>query len=112
MVFHWDGHRIVRNYKGSKRPEGIDSELWKMLGPHERKQIIEEEDAKAKAKAQEEKPAPSFGSKGKKKKASTARLEVTLGKLFQPFPKSSPCQQCQRLLCLPWKNTGQSFVSL
>ena len=25
--FHWDGHRIVRNYKGSKRPEGIDSKL-------------------------------------------------------------------------------------
>ena len=26
--FHWDGHRIVRNYKVSKRPEGIDSKLW------------------------------------------------------------------------------------
>ena len=74
--FHWDGHRIVRNYKGSKRPEGIDSELWKMLGPQERKLIIEEE-AQAKAKEQEEKPAPSSGSKGKKKKASTARLEAT-----------------------------------
>jgi hypothetical protein len=74
--FHWDGHRIVRNYKGSKRPEGIDSELWKMLGPQERKQIIEEE-AKAKAKEQEEKPATSSGSKAKKKKASTARLEAT-----------------------------------
>ena len=35
--FHWDGHRIVRNYKGSKRPAGIDSELWKMLGPQDRK---------------------------------------------------------------------------
>ena len=74
--FHWDGHRIVRNYKGSKRPEGIDSELWKMLGPQERKAIIEEE-AKAKAKKQEDKPEPSSGSKSKKKKASLARLEAT-----------------------------------
>ena len=74
--YHWDGHRIVRNYKGSKRPAGIDSELWKMLNPQERKQIIEEE-AKNAAKEQEEKPASSSGSKGKKKKSSPARLEVT-----------------------------------
>jgi len=46
-----------------------------MLGSNERKQIIEEEDAKAVAEAQGGKPAPS-GSKGKKKKASSARLEV------------------------------------
>ena len=64
--FHWDGHRIVRNYKGSKRPAGIDSELWKMLGPQDRKLIIEEEAKKA-AKEQEEKPAPSSGSKGKRR---------------------------------------------
>ena len=74
--FHWDGHRIVRNYKGSKRPVGIDSELWKMLGPQERKAIIEEE-AKAKAKKQEDKPEPSSGSKSRKKKATTAQLEAT-----------------------------------
>ena len=61
--FHWDGQRIVRNYKGSKRPEGIGSELWKMLGSNERKQIIEEEDAKALAEAQGGKSAPS-GLKG------------------------------------------------
>ena len=74
--FHWDGHRIVRNYKGSKRPAEIDSELWKMLGPQDRKLIIEEEAKKA-AKEQEEKPAPSSGSKGKKKKSSPVRLEAT-----------------------------------
>ena len=51
-----------------------------MLGSNERKQIIEEEDAKAIAEAQEGKPASSSGTKGKKKKkASTARLEVTQG---------------------------------
>eukprot|EP00435_Cladocopium_sp_Y103_P000431 s2766_g1.t1 len=49
---HWDGHRIVRNYKGSKRPAGIDSTLWKMLGSNERQQIIAEEEAKAKAQAE------------------------------------------------------------
>ena len=30
-IFSLGGHRIVRNYKSSRRPEGIDSELWKML---------------------------------------------------------------------------------
>ena len=74
--FHWDGHRIVRDYKGSKRPEGIDSESWKMLGPNERRQIIEEEDAKAIAEAQGGKSAPS-GLKGKRKRSSPAQLEVT-----------------------------------
>eukprot|EP00435_Cladocopium_sp_Y103_P024493 s1104_g6.t1 len=47
---HWDGHRIVRNYKGSKRPAGIDSTLWKMLGSNERQQIIAEEEPKQKPK--------------------------------------------------------------
>ena len=76
--FHWDGHRIVHNYMGSKRPEGIDSELWKMLEleSNERKKIIEEEDAKALAEAQGGKSAPS-GLKGKKKKSSPAQLEAT-----------------------------------
>ena len=47
-----------------------------MLGSNERKQIIEEEDAKALAEAQGGKSASS-GSKGKKKKVSSARLEAT-----------------------------------
>ena len=46
-----------------------------MLGSNERKQIIEEEDAKALAETQEGKSASS-GSKGKKKKTSSARLEA------------------------------------
>ena len=53
MVFIWMVTGLyVTIYKGSKRPEGIDSELWKMLGSNERRQIIEEEDAKAIAEAQ------------------------------------------------------------
>ena len=49
-----------------------------MLGSNERKQIIEEEEAKAIKKAQEEgKSATSSGSKGPKKKKSTvAQLEA------------------------------------
>ena len=92
--FHWDGHRIVRNYKGSKRPPGIDSKLWQMLGSNERKQIIEEEEAKAIKKAQEEaKSAPSSGSKGPKKKKSTvAQLEAT------------PMPSCQGNL--DWRSLG------
>ena len=99
--FHWDGHRIVRNYKGSKRPPGIDSKLWQMLGSNERKQIIEEEEAKAIKKAQEEaKSAPSSGSKGPKKKKSTvAQLEATprpsakatlIGDHWEIVPHASP----------------------
>ena len=95
---HWDGHRIVRNYKGSKRPEGIDSELWKMLGSNERKKIIEEEDAKALAEAQGGKSAPS-GLKSKRRKSSIAQLEATqnspataklVGDKWEIIPPASP----------------------
>ena len=68
-----------------------------MLGPQDRKLIIEEEAKKA-AKTQEEKPAPSSGSKGKKKKSSPARLEATqcppataklVGNAWEIIPASS-----------------------
>ena len=73
--FHWGGHRIIRNCKGSsKRPEGIDPKLWQML---ERKKIIEEEDAKALAEAQEGKSGPSGAKSSRKKKSLVARLEAT-----------------------------------
>ena len=75
--FYWDGHRIVGNYKGSKRPEGIDSEhVEDAIRSNERKRIIEEEDAKALAEAQRGKSAPS-GLKSRKKKSSVAQLEAT-----------------------------------
>ena len=31
--YHWDGTRLVKTYKGSKRPEAIPSDFWKMLSP-------------------------------------------------------------------------------
>ena len=46
---HWDGVRIVKTYKGSKRPKHIPSDYWVMLDPKSRKQIIREEEEKAKA---------------------------------------------------------------
>ena len=103
--FHWDGHRIVRNYKGSKRPAGIDSQLWQMLGSNERKQIIAEEEAKALAEAQGGTSAPSSASKPpsaksvKKKKSSVAQLEATqsppakaklVGDQWEIIPEASP----------------------
>ena len=75
--YHWEAHRIVRNYRGSKRPEGIDSKLWQMLGSNERKKIIEEEEAKAFAEAQKGNPAPSkpTTSSAKSSKGKSPRLQ-------------------------------------
>ena len=39
----WDGIRLVKTYKGSKRPESIPSDLWKMLSPKDRQKLIDEE---------------------------------------------------------------------
>ena len=41
--YHWDGTRLVKTYKGSKRPESIPSDLWKMLSPKDRQKLVEEE---------------------------------------------------------------------
>ena len=109
-------HRIVHNYKGYKRPEGIDSKLWQMLRTNERKKIIEEEDAKLIAKAQEGKPTLSISKSAKKKKSSVAQLEATqsplskatlinigcrsLGKPFQTHLQSFPFRPCSKWQCL------------
>ena len=44
--YHWDGTRLVKTYEGSKRPESIPSDLWKMLSPKDRQQLIDEEAGK------------------------------------------------------------------
>ena len=41
--YHWDGTRLVKTYKGSKRPESIPSDFWKMLSPKDRQKLVEEE---------------------------------------------------------------------
>ena len=40
--YHWDGTRLVKTYKGSKRPGSIPSDLWKMLSPKDRQKFIDE----------------------------------------------------------------------
>ena len=39
--YHWDGTRLVKTYKGSKRPESIPSDFWKMLSPKDRQKLDE-----------------------------------------------------------------------
>ena len=99
--FHWDGHRLVRNYTGSRRPPGIDSKLWQMLGSNERKKIIEEEDAKSDRKGTRRGQVCSIiERKGSKEKKSTvAQLEATpsppaktilVGDRWETIPHAAP----------------------
>ena len=84
--YHWDGTRLVKTYKGSKRPESIPSDLWKMLSPKDRQKLIEEEAEKMAVGSGE--AASSSSSKGpKKKKAAVA----TARKLrVNPSPSGEP----------------------
>ena len=41
--YHWDGTRLVKTYKGPKRPDSIPSDLWRMLSPKDREKLIAEE---------------------------------------------------------------------
>ena len=42
--YHWDGLRVVKTYKGSKRPKDIPSDYWKTLGPKDRAKLLKEMD--------------------------------------------------------------------
>ena len=53
--YHWDGLRVVKTYKGSKRPKDIPSDYWKTLGPKDRAKLLKEMD--------EAKSSSSKGSK-------------------------------------------------
>lgn len=46
--YHYEGARLVKTYKGSKRPRGIPPELWKMIGPKQGEITIREEEQKQK----------------------------------------------------------------
>ena len=39
--YNWDGVRLVRNKKGSKRPPDVPSEFWHMYSAQQRKEEIE-----------------------------------------------------------------------
>ena len=84
--FHYDGTRLVKTYKNSKRPKHIPSEYWTMLGPKKRQQLIEEENAKLKAAAEGgDKASSSSSSKPAEKKASVAKPRLP----ERPFTKAT-----------------------
>ena len=71
--YHWDGTRLVKTYKGSKRPESIPSDFWKMLSPKDRQKLVEEEEEEAEKMAVGSGgAASSSASKGPKKKKKSA----------------------------------------
>ena len=68
---HWDGIRIVKTYKGSKRPKDISSEFWRSIGPKDRQKLIEEDAKKRSAAVKTEQAEPK---KRKKKNAQETPL--------------------------------------
>ena len=72
---HWDGIRIVKTYKGSKRPKDISSEFWRSIGPKDRQKLIEEDAKKRSAAVKTEQAEP------KKKKKKKNAQETTLCQL-------------------------------
>ena len=84
--YHWDGTRLVKTYKGSKRPESIPSDLWKMLSPKDRQKLIDEEAKKMAVGSGG--AASSLAPKGTKKKKSAV---ATARKLrVSPSPSGEP----------------------
>jgi len=84
--YHWDGTRLVKTYKGSKRPESIPSDLWKMLSPKDRQKLIDEEAKKMAVGSGG--AASSLAPKGSKKKKSAV---ATARKLrVSPSPSGEP----------------------
>ena len=65
---HWDGTRLVKSYKGSKRPEHIPSDFWRMLSPKEREKLVAEEAEKFAGSSGSGAPSSSSAKASKKKK--------------------------------------------
>ena len=122
---HWDGIRIVKDYKGSKRPKGISSDFWRSIGPKDRKKLIEEEEAAQRAKsaaAAAEGKTPS--KRQQRRERRQRRLEVTSKPVQGPRPRANgrSCQQpthtfrwCQQCLArgpLQSSNTEDRFAAL
>ena len=66
--FHWDGTRLVKSYKGSKRPEHIPSDFWRMFSPKEREKLVAEEAEKFAGGSGGSAPSSSSAKASKKKK--------------------------------------------
>ena len=75
--YHWDGTRLVKTYKGSKRPESVPSDLWKMLSPKDRQKLIDEEAEKMTGGSGG--ASSSSAPRGPKKKKVQWRLQESFG---------------------------------
>ena len=72
--YHWNGTRLVKTYKGPKRPESIPSDLWKMLCSKDRQKLIEEKAEKmAVGSGGAASSSAPEGTKEKKSAVATAR---------------------------------------
>ena len=91
-----DGTRLVKTYKGSKRPESIPSDLWKMLSPKDRQKLLDEEAEKMAVGSGG--AASSSAPKGPKKKKSAV---ATARKLrLSPSPSMGSHSEGQtKVLC-------------
>lgn len=92
--YHFDGVRLVRNRKGSRRPKDISSEYWKMIGPKERQKIIDEREGKATGTHSE---GGSSSSKAVPK-ATAARKQ---GGILSPLPTGCTVAQSDKWEAVP-----------
>ena len=90
--YHWDGTRLVKTYKGSKRPDSIPSDLWRMLSPKDREKLIAEEAEKV----------AGGGSASSSSATKGPKLRVNPSPLGEP--ETAQCWEVQQ--------TGRIFVFL
>ena len=84
--YHWDGTRRVKTYKGSKRPDSIPSDLWRMLSPKDREKLIVEEADKMSGSGSASSSAATRGSKKKKKETAASARKFPVN----PSPSGEP----------------------
>ena len=75
--FHWGGTRLVKYYKGSKRPEHIACDFWRMLSPKEREKLVAEEAEKFAGSSGSGAPSSSSAKASKKKKKKKKKEEAS-----------------------------------
>ena len=82
--YHYDGVRLVKTYKGSKRPRSIPSQLWKMMGPRQREKAIREEEQKKSegVTSSSSKAASTLQSSGSQWEVLPARKKLLIDESF------------------------------
>jgi hypothetical protein len=84
--YHWDGTRLVKTYKGSKTPDSIPADLWRMLRPKDREKLIVEEADKMSGSGSASSSAATRGSKKKKKEPAASARKFPVN----PSPSGEP----------------------